>query len=71
LEITADLIVKAFLGIVAAGGLGGNLYQGFDCQKQVDVWQEEVSRVRTSAEAREIRDSDMCLELLEISCEVE
>ena len=71
MDITADLIVKVFLGVVAAGAIGGNIYQGLDCQEQVGVWQEEGSRVRSSAESRETRDSDMCMELPERTCEVD
>jgi hypothetical protein len=68
MEITADFLVKALLGIVAAGGLGGNLYQGIDCQEHVELWQDEVDKMRSVSEAREIRDSNMCMDLIEHAC---
>ncbi len=79
MPIDADKLLKIGLAAASAAGLGIGGYQTNTAttaeaametlKEQVDHWRGEVAAVRARAEAREIRDSDTCLALLEAARE--
>jgi hypothetical protein len=70
-ELSTDRLVQIVLGLAAAGGLGlggVSLDQANECQIQVGQWREELDQEHARAQAREIRDSDLCQDLIEMIC---
>ena len=70
-ELSTDRLVQIVLGLAAAGGLGFSglsAEQASTCADQVEHWREELSLERADSQAREIRDSDLCQEMIESVC---
>lgn len=78
-----DKLIKVILGALSAAGIGVSGYQTNavtvvkeqadrqveSLEAQLGHWRAEVDAVRARAEAREIRDSDTCIKLIEAARE--
>ena len=70
-DLSTDRLVQIALGLAATAAAAYGTLQTQEhstCQIQVDHWREELALERAAGQAREIRDSDLCQDLIRTTC---
>jgi hypothetical protein len=70
-DLSTDRLVQIVLGLAAAGGIGFggvSFDHASECEAAIERWREELQDEHARGQAREIRDADLCQEMIEMIC---